>query len=153
MDRNVCRDTSQEGTAKPTEKPRTSDFSRKLVLEQYRFDESKVDQKLPHGDPRLELEQQSHSQHLESTSDGDHEDLHPAFGLGTTPDLEAHDPSASDQGTLAGGGLLSRIKRSVTEAVTEGYRKVERQYLQTQRHNRQTQHTNRQIRNLRRRRR
>jgi hypothetical protein len=153
MDQSFRRDTSQEKTTKSTEKPRGLSFSKKLILEKYTYKEQRDDERLPHGDPNLDITLQSHSQHLESTSDSDPEDLHPAVGLGTTPDLQAHDPSASDQGTLAGGVFLSRIKRSVTQAVTEGYRNVERQYLQAQRRNRQARHTNRQLQNLQRRRR
>ena len=41
-------------------------------------------------------------------SDGDYEYGLPAFGSGFTPHLDASASSASDQGTLAGGGCLSR---------------------------------------------
>ena len=44
-----------------------------------------------------------------SDDDGDHGYSHPAFGIGTTPDLYDIASSASDQGTLAGDeGAYSR---------------------------------------------
>ena len=76
------------------------------VLENYTF--KPTDNQRPlHGDPRSE---QSHGQHQDSDfipSDGDHEYIHPAFGIGATPDLNVSDSFASDQGTLAGGGCIS----------------------------------------------
>ncbi len=58
-----------------------------------------------HDDPRLESALQRLSLHQDDfiPSDDDHGSGHPAVGLGTTPDLHASDPSASDLGTLAGG--------------------------------------------------
>jgi hypothetical protein len=66
----------------------------------------KDDNRSSHGDPRLEFAVQGHGQHQDdftsSNDDVDHGSGYPAFGLGTTPDLESHVSSASDQGTLAG---------------------------------------------------
>ena len=91
-----------EGTAKPTRK------AGKLCLEpwyrQYTYQEPTDNQRELHGNPRSE---QSHGQHPDSNftpsdEESDYQSLHPASGFGTTPDLYASDPSASDQGTLAG---------------------------------------------------
>ncbi len=108
MERKLRIDKSREGTAKPTGKagPRTWE------LEQYIY-EPRDDQRSSHNDPRLEFALQIHGQHQDSDfipSDGDPQSLHPACGLGATPDLSASGPSASDQGTLAGRGWVSLRK-------------------------------------------
>jgi hypothetical protein len=102
MDRRSNK--SLEGTTKPTGKPRNSNFSRKLLLENYTWHESTDDQRPLHGDPRSE---QSHGQHqdsdfIPSDDDSDHGSSYTAFGSGVTPDLNVSDSFASDQGTLAG---------------------------------------------------
>jgi hypothetical protein len=107
MERTPRIDKQQEGTAKPTEKSRNSNFSRKLLLEKYTWHESTDDQRELHGNPRSELTLQNLSLHQDSDfiphdEDSDPESLHPAYGIGTTPDLSASTSSASDQGTLAG---------------------------------------------------
>ncbi len=102
MERKLRIDKSREGTAKPTGKsgPRTWE------LEQYIYPEEPEDAKRSsHGDPRLEFALQSQhpdSDFIPHDEENDHEALHPAFGFGTTPDLSASDPSASELGTLAG---------------------------------------------------
>jgi hypothetical protein len=124
MDRRSNK--SLEGTTKPTERPKDSNFSRKLLLEKYTCHESTDDQRELHGDPRSELAQRQHqdSDVTPSDEDGDHESLHPAFGFGTTPELSASDPSASDQGTLAGGLFHASApqlgKRPLTNALLDG---------------------------------
>ena len=97
-----------EGTAKPTEKARNSSFSKKLLVEKYIYQEQTDDQRELHGDPRLALAQHIHDQHqgsdfIPSDEDSDHQSLHPAVGMGVTPDLNVSASTASDQGTLAGG--------------------------------------------------
>ena len=103
MDRIPQRDKPQEGrTSKSTAKA----GQRPWETEQYIYQEEPENAKRSlHDDPRLE----SHGQHqhpdsdfIPSDEDGDHGYGYPAFGIGTTPDLSASDPSTSDQGTLAG---------------------------------------------------
>jgi hypothetical protein len=105
MDRRHQRDQQLESMAKPTGNARKAG-PRPWELEKYIYQESSTDDgRSSHSDPRLELAQQSHALYQESDfipHDGDPEQIHPTFGLGTTSDLHASDPSASDLGTLAG---------------------------------------------------
>jgi hypothetical protein len=96
MDRRLQKDQLQEGTAKPTAKagPKPWDMKR------YISEKQKDDQSLSHSDPRLDQHQDSEF----IPSDGDHGYGYPAFG---TIDLNASASTASDQGTLAGGGCIS----------------------------------------------
>jgi hypothetical protein len=60
-------------------------------------------------DPRRDYVEQNHGPHQDldftpSDDDGYHGSGYPAFDLGAMPDLNASASSASDQGTLAGGG-------------------------------------------------
>jgi hypothetical protein len=104
MERTPHRDKQQEGTAKPTGKAGKAG-PRPWEMGPYIYNEPIDDSRSSHCDPRLELAQQSHGQHQDSElipSDGDPEYIHPAFGIGATPDLNASSSTASDQGTLAG---------------------------------------------------
>jgi hypothetical protein len=104
MDRRLQKDQLQEGTAKPTAKagPKPWDMKR------YISEKQKDDQSLSHSDPRLDQHQDSEF----IPSDGDHGYGYPAFG---TIDLNASASTASDQGTLAGGGCLGKPKENTTE--------------------------------------
>jgi hypothetical protein len=104
MDR-ITRIKQQEGMAKPTGNAGKAG-PRPWELEKYIYQESSTDDgRSSHSDPRLELARHTHDLYQESDfipHDGDPEQIHPTFGLGTTSDLHASDPSASDLGTLAG---------------------------------------------------
>jgi hypothetical protein len=108
MDRRHQTDRQQEGTAKPTGNARNAG-PRPWELEKYIYKESSTDdERSSYSDPRLELARHTHDLHQDRDfipHDGDPEQIHTAFGLGATPDLHARDPSASDQGTLAGSLL------------------------------------------------
>jgi len=98
MDRRSLTDKSQEGTKKPTGKPRNSNFSRKLLLENYTWHESTDDQRELHGDPRDKHD----NDFTPSDDDSGHGYGHPGVGIGPVPDFYASTSFASDQGTLAG---------------------------------------------------
>jgi hypothetical protein len=102
MDRRLQKDQLQEGTAKPTGKagPKPWDMKR------YISEKQKEDQSLSHSDPRLDQHQDSEF----IPSDGDHGYGSPVFGRGFTPEFDASASTASDQGTLAGGGCLGKQK-------------------------------------------
>jgi hypothetical protein len=91
-------------------------------IQQYIYEKPKDDQRSSHSDPRLE----SHGQHqIDSdfpSSDGDYGYGLPAFGSGFTPDLSARTSTASDQGTLAGGGSFSSNKKGETADQAESRR-------------------------------
>jgi hypothetical protein len=113
MDRRLQRDQQLEGTAKPKGNA-VQAGPRPWELEKYIYQESSTDDGRPsHSDPRLELAQRIHSQHQDSafipSDDDDSEYGYPAFGSGFTSHLDASgSSSASEWGTLAGGGLFSR---------------------------------------------
>jgi hypothetical protein len=120
MDKIPQRDKPSEGTSKSTAKagPRPWEISPYTYQE-----EPENSKRLSHGDPRLE----SHGQHLDSDfipHDGDHEALHPAFGLGTTHDLSARASSAGDQGTLAGWNEEAYDHYRKIQRVAEDYHKT-----------------------------
>ncbi len=104
MDKIPQRDKSQERKSNSTAKagPKPWELAKYIYPE-----EPENAKRSSHDDPRLEFALQSHGQHPDSTftshdEESDHEALHPACGLGATPDLNASASSASDQGTLAG---------------------------------------------------
>jgi len=92
-----------EGTAKPTRKAGKAGLG-PWHYSQYKYQEQTDNQRVLYGDPR----EKCHGQHPDSNftpsdEESDYQSLHhPASGFGTTPDLYASDPSASDQGSLAG---------------------------------------------------
>jgi hypothetical protein len=100
MERIHHRDKPQEGTTNSTGKAKKAGPS-PWNIEQYTYKgESIDDNQSSHCDPRLE----SHGldqDHDFIPHDDDYGNGHPV--LGTTTDLQAHDPSTSDLGTLAGG--------------------------------------------------
>ncbi len=111
---------SKDVTANSTEKAGKEEKAspRPWELKHYMYEEPKDAKMSSHSDPRLE----SHGQHLDGfiPSDGS---LHPAFGLGTTPDLHANASSASELGTLAGGFYPSAPQlgeRPLTNAWLDG---------------------------------
>jgi hypothetical protein len=117
MDRRLQRDQQLEGTAKPTEKAKKAGPP-PWELEKYIYQESSTDDGRPsHSDPRLELAQRIHSQHQDSafipSDDDDSKYGYPAFGSGFTSHLDANASSASEWGTLAGGGCCSKPQSDV----------------------------------------
>ncbi len=93
---------SKDVTAHSTEKSAKA-APRPWEIEQYIYqEEPRDDQRSSHDDPRLEFAPPSSNRHPDGDSDGDPQSLHPAFGLGLTPDLHARASTASDLGTLAG---------------------------------------------------
>ena len=117
MDQIPHRDQPPERTAKTTAKAGPKPWD----LKQYTYEEQKDDQRLPHRDPRLELELQSYDQHQEQfdsdfiPSDADHGYGLSVSGSGFTPELYACTSTASDQGTLAGGGCCAKPQADNTE--------------------------------------
>jgi hypothetical protein len=133
MDRIPQREKPPERTSKSTGKagPRTWEREQYIYKKEPKDDTS-------HGDPRLEFALQNLSlhQHLDSDvipsdEESDHESLHPAFGFGATPELSASDPSASDQGTLAGGALLSLHSWNSGTSESGGARPLQRPLQRT----------------------
>ncbi len=109
MDQIHHRDKPLERTAKLTAKAGPKPWD----IKQYTYQEPIDDQRPLHGDPRLELELQSHGPHQTDTDFRPSDDYgygHPAFGIGFTPEFDASASTASDQGTLAGGGCLGKPK-------------------------------------------
>jgi hypothetical protein len=108
MERMPHPDQSLEGMTNSTGKARKAGPP---PWEKYLYkEESKDAQESSPCDPRLELVLQTHGQHPDDDfipSDDDPKSLHPVFGMGSTPDFYASDPSASDQGTLAGRNYRS----------------------------------------------
>ncbi len=107
MEQRSRIDKQQEGTVKPTGKARKSG-SRPWEIGQYIYQEPKDDQRPSHGDPRLELERPQLDEHDNDFSDDDGNHGSGPSVFSATPNLDARDPSASDQGTLAGGAFMSR---------------------------------------------
>ena len=106
MDQISQRDKPLERTAKLTAKTGPKPWD----IKQYTCQEPIDDQRPSHCDPRLEVAPQSHDPHQTDSDFIPSDDYgygHPAFGIGFTPEFDASDPSASNQGTLAGGGCLS----------------------------------------------
>ncbi len=131
MDRIPQRDQPQEGrTAKPTAKA----GQRPWEISQYIYPEEPENAKRSsHSDPRLEFALQSHGQHQDSDfiphdEESDHQSLHPAFGFGTTPDLNASASSAGDLGTLAGWWTAISSTRPPFTGFPLGDRFVTRRY-------------------------
>ncbi len=94
-------------------------------IEQYIYqEEPRDDQRSSHDDPRLEFALQIHGQHPDGDfipSDGDPQSLHPACGLGATPDLHASTSSASELGTLAGHWRPSKAERDYNKNLYAGH--------------------------------
>lgn len=114
MDQIHQRDKPLERTAKLTAKAGPKPWD----IKQYTYQEPIDDQRPSHCDPRLEVAPQSHDPHQTDSDFIPSDDYgygHPAFGSSFTPELGASDPSASNQGTLAGGGCLGKPKENTTE--------------------------------------
>jgi hypothetical protein len=104
-----------EGTAKPTRKAGKAGLG-PWHYSQYKYQEQTDNQRVLYGDPR----EKCHGQHPDSNftpsdEESDYQSLHPASGFGTTPDLYASDPSAGDQGSLA-GDLRDALQKTEPQA-------------------------------------
>ena len=110
MEQRSRIDKQQEGTVKSTGKARKSGLE--PWHRPYIYQQQTGDQRELHSDPRFESAQrmqrlQEHNNDfISSEDDGGHGSGPSVFSA--TPDLDARDPSASDQGTLAGGAFISR---------------------------------------------
>ena len=100
MERISQSDQRPERTSKQTGKAALGPWH----YSQYKYQELTDNQRELHGDPR----EKSHGQLPDSNftpsdEESDHQSLHhPASGFGGSSDFYARDPSASDQGSLAG---------------------------------------------------
>jgi hypothetical protein len=123
MDQIHLLDKPLKRTAKPTARAGPRSWETK----QYIYEKPKDDWRSSHSDPRLELEQHQHQDSDFIPSDADHGYGLPAFGIGTMSDLSARDPSASELGTLAGGGGYSKLKDPITEKYEEKMEALQRE--------------------------
>jgi hypothetical protein len=127
MDRKSSIDKLPEGTANPTRKSGKSG-PRSWEIEQYRYQEPTDNNRSLHSDPRLEMQRLQLDEHdnnfIPSDDDGDHG--HGSSVFIATPNLDACDPSASDQGTLAGGAFISRLANKLTDRLTNWQRQHRR---------------------------
>jgi hypothetical protein len=113
MDRIPHIDKQQEGTPKSTGKAGPKPWD----LKQYTYKEKNDDHRVPHSDPRLDA-LQSYDRHQDSDFipyDDDHGYGSPVSSSGFTPQLDARASTASEWGTLAGGGCVGKPKRMTTE--------------------------------------
>jgi hypothetical protein len=117
MDRIYNRDKQLEGTAKPTGNAGKAS-PRPWEIEQYIYKEEPREEKWSlHSDPRLELARHQHQESDFTPSDDDDGYGYHGFDSGFTPHLDASDSTASDLGTLAGGGILSKKKKKEDQKI------------------------------------
>jgi hypothetical protein len=120
MDRIPHRDKQPEGTAKPTGKAKKAGPP-PWETHAYEFQQQQLaeDLDVPHSNPRFDLALQNLSLHqgdfMPYESDGDHGCGYPAFGLGTTSDLNASASFAGELGALAGGPGYSKFYQDYKE--------------------------------------
>ncbi len=133
MDQETHIDKLQEQTANRTKKSEKAG-PKPWELDKYIYkEEPRDDDRSSHSDPRLELGLQSHGQYpdSDSISSDDYGYGSPVFGIGAMPDLSASASSASDQGTLAGGGCFSKPRTEVQQQPRETRQTQRRQQPQS----------------------